>query len=110
MARKKIYQYEKDVPENDLFISRSQKKRDSSTLQKIAAEIALLPTSNLVLLPLTEDLKLALAEYKRLSNKEAKRRHVQYMGKLMREAQDDAARDGTEDIMSVYLEKKPSFS
>ena len=106
MARKKRYQYEENIEEDDSFISRSQKKRDSSALQQIGEEILVLPAFKLGLLPLTEDLKLAIAEYKKIPDKEARRRHLQYFGRLMREAQDEAAFNKTDDIVAVYLEMK----
>ena len=106
MPRNKRYQYEEDSQEEDLFISRSQKKRDSSVLQRVGAEIVLLPAFKLGLLPLSEDLKLAIAEHKKISHKEAKRRQLQYIGRLMREAQDEAALQGKDDIVTVYFELK----
>ena len=109
MARKKRYQYEEDVPESDLFVSRSQKKRDSSALQQIGEEIAALSVPRLEMLPLNDDLKKAFAEFRKLTDREAKRRLLQYVGRLMREEQDEAALNGTEDVVSVYLEIKKNF-
>lgn len=117
MARKKRYQYEEDRDEDDLFVSRSQKKRDSTLLQEIGEELILLPQFKLDKLPLSEDLKIAIAEHKRLSNKEAKRRQLQYVGRLMREAQIESATQNSEnteesqslDLVSAYLEMKKGW-
>lgn len=109
MARKKRYQYEENIEEDDNFISRSQKKRNSSILQELGEEISLLPAFRLAQLPLTEDLKAAIPEYKRIPDKEARRRHLQYVGRLMREAQDEAAFNKTPDLVTVYLEMKKMF-
>lgn len=109
MAKKNRYQYEKDNNEEELFISRSQKKRDSSALQKIGEEIANLAPAKLAKLPLTHDLQQAFQEYRKITNKEAKRRHLQYIGRLMREAQIENELNGQEDIVSVYLEIKNYF-
>ncbi len=109
MAKKNRYQYEKDNNEEELFISRSQKKRDSSALQKIGEEIANLAPAKLAKLPLTHDLQQAFQEYRKITNKEAKRRHLQYIGRLMREAQIENELNGQEDIVSVYLEIKNDF-
>lgn len=106
MAKKNRYQYEKDNDTEDAYISRSQKKRDSSQLQKIGEELANLAPAKLAKLPLTEDLREAFAEFRRISNKEAKRRHLQYIGRVMREAQEEAESGGTQDIVSAYLEMK----
>ena len=90
MARKKKYQYNENGTQDDLPVSRSQKKRDSTALQDLGAKIASLPAGDLALLPLTEDLKSAYAELTRLSGHEARRRQLQYIGRLMREAGPDA--------------------
>ena len=109
MAKKNRYQYEKDNNEEEFYISRSQKKRDSSALQKIGEEIANLPPAKLAKLPLTNDLQNACQEYKKITNKEAKRRHLQYIGRLMREAQLENELNGKEDIVNAYLEMKNDF-
>jgi len=106
MARKKRYQYEENIPEDDAFISRTQKKRASSTLQLIGEELVNLPLTKLAQLPLSEDLETAFAEYRRITDREGKRRLLQYIGKLMREAQEQAALDDTEDIVTAYLEMR----
>ncbi len=106
MAKKNRYQYEKNNDVQDAYISRSQKKRDSSQLQKIGEELANLAPAKLAKLPLTEDLQEAFAEYRRISNKEAKRRHLQYIGRLMREAQEESEAEGREDLAAAYLEMK----
>ncbi len=108
MAKKNRYQYEKDN-DDELFISRSQKKRDSSALQKIGEEIANLAPTKLAKLPLTTDLLNAIQEYKNITNKEAKRRHLQYIGRLMREAQIENEINGKKDIVTAYLEIKNDF-
>lgn len=114
MARKKRYQYEENKDDDDFFVSRSQKKRDSTLLQTIGEEIVLLPQFKLDKLPLSEDLQIAIQEHKRLSNKEAKRRQLQYIGRLMREAQiEDATNNSANlentDLVSVYLEMKKGW-
>lgn len=106
MAKKNRYQYEKDSGGQEAYISRSQKKRDSSQLQKTGEELAELAPAKLAKLPLTEDLKDAFAEYRKITNKEAKRRHLQYIGRLMREAQEEAEAEGKEDLVSAYLAAK----
>ncbi len=68
--------------------SRSQKKRDSTALQKTGEELLRLSPAKLAGLPLPEDLKKALADCAAMKNREAKRRQMQYIGRLMREAQE----------------------
>lgn len=106
MARNKRYQYEENIEEDDKFISRTQKKKNSSFLQEMGEEIAQLPAFKLALLPLSDDLIEAIPEYKRIPDKEARRRHLQLLGRLMREAQDESTLNKTPDLVTVYLEMK----
>ena len=106
MAKKNRYLYDEKAGEEEKRISRSQKKRDSSSLQKIGEEIANLAPAKLDMLPLTEDLQSATAEYKRITNREAKRRQLQYIGRLMREAQEETENNNQEDLVSAYLAMK----
>lgn len=106
MAKKNRCQYQENTSNDENHISRSQKKRDSTELQKIGEELAGLAPAKLALLPLTEDLENAFTEYRKLKSKEAKRRQLQYIGRLMREAQFESEANGTEDIVSAYLDAK----
>lgn len=106
MAKKNRYLYDEKAGEEEKRISRSQKKRDSISLQKIGEEIANLAPAKLDMLPLTEDLQSAIAEYKRITNREAKRRQLQYIGRLMREAQEETENNNQEDLVSAYLAMK----
>lgn len=82
MARKKY------ADDEDIGPSRSQKKRESAELQDLGKELGLLSNASLARLPLTEDLLAAIAEYKKITHREAKRRQMQYIGKLVRESQE----------------------
>lgn len=64
--------------------SRSAKKRESSALQKIGESLIKLSSDARKDLPLSEDLREALAFYDTLSDKEALRRQRQFIGKVMR--------------------------
>lgn len=72
--------------EDAAWISRSQRKRDSAALQRLAEEIARLSPGEWKKLPLTSELLQALHELGRIGDREARRRHMQYLGRLMREA------------------------
>ena len=67
--------------------SRSQKKRESSALQERGQELAALSPAVLGKLPLAPELAEALAAWRGLKSHEAKRRHMQYIGRLMREVE-----------------------
>lgn len=71
--------------------SRSQKKRESSALQKKGEELAALSPAIQEKLPLSPELREALAVWRGLKTWEAKRRHMQYIGRLMREQDESEA-------------------
>lgn len=73
-----------EFEDQDQRPSRSQKKRDATALQKLGARLAELPKERLLALDLPEELGEALLAYAALRSHEAKRRHLQYVGKLMR--------------------------
>jgi|TARA_B110000503_G_scaffold62969_1_gene99593 ribosome-associated protein len=64
--------------------SKSQLKRDSHALQAMGKELVEMPEGKLQKFNLPDSLKEAIYEARKLKNREAKRRHLQYIGKLMR--------------------------
>jgi ribosome-associated protein len=72
--------------------SRAQAKRESDELQKLGEALLTLPASAIAKLDLPEKLVDALAEHKRISNFEGKRRQMQFIGKLMRKIDADPVR------------------
>ncbi|MDO5537404.1 MAG: ribosome biogenesis factor YjgA [Desulfovibrionaceae bacterium] len=89
MPRKKQFQYDQSAAEDSYQRpSRSQRKRDSSALQDLGRDLAELPVRELAALGLAPDLLEAYRELGRISSHEAKRRQMQYIGRLMREEED----------------------
>lgn len=66
------------------IVSKTRKKREMHELQALGAELARLSEAQLESIELPEDLREALLEAKRISSHEAKRRQMQYIGRLMR--------------------------
>ncbi|MDG2502107.1 MAG: ribosome biogenesis factor YjgA [Porticoccaceae bacterium] len=64
--------------------SKSQLKRDSHALQEMGKQLVEMPEGKLQKFDLPENLRDAIYEARRLKSREAKRRHLQYIGKLMR--------------------------
>ena len=64
--------------------SRTDLKRESTELQKLGEELLTLRPDLMERLALPDKLVEALAEVKRITNFEGKRRQMQYVGKLMR--------------------------
>ena len=71
--------------------SRSQKKRQALALQELGAELASLTPAEWEVIELPQPLLAALDAWRQLKGFEARRRHMQFIGRLMRET-DDAAR------------------
>lgn len=67
--------------------SKSQLKRQMSALQDLGERLVGLPDSKLRQLPLAERLYDAIREAQRITAHEGRRRQLQYVGKLMRDAQ-----------------------
>jgi ribosome-associated protein len=67
------------------IVSKTRKKREMHELQTLGVALAALPESQLKDMNLGEDLLEALLEVKRIKSHEAKRRQMQYIGRLMRD-------------------------
>ena len=71
-----------DVPLEE--ISKSQRKRDMTALQKLGEALVALPMAQLVKIPLEPSLSDAIHEARSLESHGAIRRQLQYIVKLMR--------------------------
>ena len=69
--------------------TRSDQKKESDALQALGEALLELHAKTLQRLNLPEKLTDALAEYKRLTSFEARRRQMQFIGKLMRKIEDE---------------------
>ena len=76
----------------DDFVSKTRRKREMLELQSLGAALAALPDSQLAGLHMPENLREALLEAKRIRSHEAKRRQMQYIGRLMREVDPEPIR------------------
>jgi len=66
--------------------SKSQRKRDMTAVQDLGKELTTLNRKQLEKLQLSDRVLAALAEFHRLPNSnEARRRHLQFIGKVMRD-------------------------
>lgn len=64
--------------------SRSQLKRENQELRDMGEQLVLLAKSQLEKITLDDSLKAAIKEARRLKNLDARRRQLQYIGKLLR--------------------------
>ena len=65
-------------------ISKSARKRDARRLKALGQQIAELNDEQRATLPLLDPLAKAIADYRRITAREAKRRQAQFIGRLMR--------------------------
>lgn len=70
--------------------SKTRLKQEMAELQAYGEQLMALKPEELARLPLTDALHRAIAESRRIKHHEARRRHAQYLGKLMREADGEA--------------------
>jgi len=77
------------VTVQDEAISKTKRKQEMHALQALGAALVELPESQLAALSLGDDLHAAVLECRRIRSHEARRRQLQYIGRLMREV--DAA-------------------
>jgi ribosome-associated protein len=73
--------------------SKSQRKRDMHTLQALGAELVKLRRDQLQKIELPDALREAVEFAHRVTSHEGRRRHLQYVGKLMRQVDADVIRD-----------------
>ncbi len=64
--------------------SKSQRKRDSTALQKLGAALVELSAERLAKIAMTDSLRAAVCDARGIVKHEARRRQMQYIGKLMR--------------------------
>ncbi|GAA4498455.1 ribosome biogenesis factor YjgA [Pseudaeromonas paramecii] len=98
-----------DQPQDDAwddedYVSKNQLKRESTALQKLGEELVALRPSELAKVPLDEELADAIDLAHRLESKrEAKRRHLQFIGRLMRNRDIAAIEAAMDEIRNRHI-------
>jgi len=82
----------------DEIVSKTKRKQEMTELQKLGAKLVELPESQLEEFPMDEQLRDAVLEAKRLKAHEARRRQMQYIGRLMRDVDPAPLRERLEAI------------
>jgi ribosome-associated protein len=77
---------------DDQFVSRTKKKEHVEELQKLGAALVDLPAAQLGALALPPELLAAVREAQRIPSREAKRRQLQFIGKIMRKVDPEPVR------------------
>lgn len=87
MSRHNIHD---DLDDFEDGLSKTEQKKAMERLQALGERLADLPLNRLKKMPLSEGLLAALEELKRLKSMEAIRRQKQFIGKLMRDENEEA--------------------
>ncbi len=82
-----------DPDDADARPSKSALKRQSHDLQSLGLEVAELPEHRLRATPMPEALLEAILAYRRTKSHEGRRRQLQFVGKLMRAADEEPLRE-----------------
>lgn len=89
--------------------SKSQLKRDAKALQALGEELAGLGPAAVDRADLPRAVKDALNELRTLKTHEARRRHIQYIGKLMRDVDPAQARAVVDEARSSHQDDTDAF-
>lgn len=89
--------------------SKSQRKRQMLALQKIGALLVELPTAQLAQVPLDSTLAEAIATARTLTSHGAKRRQLQYIGKLMRDTDPEPIQTALDNLQLKNQQGKAKF-
>ncbi|WP_250657297.1 ribosome biogenesis factor YjgA [Alkalimarinus coralli] len=92
-----------DLPEEfdeENIVSKTSIKRDMHKLQALGKRLTELKPNQLEKVPMSETLRKAIDESQRITQREATRRHMQYIGKLMR-AEDAEAIQNAVDLFDA---------
>ena len=85
------------------YVSKTEMKKDMLDLQKLGEKLAQMPLNKVKNVPMSDTLMAAMEEMQRIKKNEAKRRHMQYIGKIMRSEDVDAIRHAL-DLMDTSSE------
>jgi ribosome-associated protein len=85
-------------------VSKSQRKREAHALQALGESLVKLNKSALAQIPLSDDLRNAINEARRLHQHGALKRQMQYIGKLMRQCDVEPIRAAYEKVTNSYRE------
>lgn len=99
-------QSEQSKPEEH---SRSKRKEEMLALQKVGESLIKLTESQLAKIDLPENLLTAVRQAKSLTSNEAKRRQLQYIGKLMRTLDAETIRLALKRIQSIHEQNTAQF-
>ncbi|WP_019600851.1 ribosome biogenesis factor YjgA [Teredinibacter turnerae] len=81
---------DEDWEDDDLPKSKTQVKKEMTALQDLGVQLIELSPTQLDKLPLSDKLRSAIDDAPKITQRSARKRHFQYIGKLMRDADGEA--------------------
>ena len=77
------------LDDDEEWVSKTQRKRECDALQQLGEELITLKNEELELIDLSDQLLAAIHEARKIRSRGALKRHKQYIGRLMRDADAD---------------------
>ena len=102
--KKEAFDWEDEDQEEIIWVSKSEIKRDAEDLKQLGEKLVNL-TKALTKVPLDDSLKDAIELAQRLQ-KEARRRQLQYIGKLLRSIDAEPIREALEKIENKHNQQQ----
>ncbi|MGN0920802.1 MAG: ribosome biogenesis factor YjgA [Cellvibrio sp.] len=91
---------DQEIDPSDYILSKSQVKRDMHKLQELGESFITMNEKQLKSLPLSEELLDAIYIARKMPPKEARRRQIQYIGRLMREGNHEEIQAAVEKLQT----------
>lgn len=106
MARKQRNEIDwTDEEEEIIWVSKSEIKRDAEHLKKLGASLIELNAVNLAKIPLDDNIREAIALAQRL-RLEARRRQIQYIGKLLRSVDPEPIQEALDKVENRHNQQQ----
>ncbi|AOF54092.1 hypothetical protein BKG91_00370 [Rodentibacter caecimuris] len=99
--KKEVFDWEEEQQEEIIWVSKSEIKRDAEELKQLGEKLVNLTKTNLTKVPLDDSLLEAIELAQRLQ-KEARRRQLQYIGKLLRGTDVEPIRESLDKIENKH--------
>lgn len=79
--------------DSDTPVSKTRRKKEMHELQSLGERLTGLNTGQLAALPMPEDLRDAILDFRGMTKHEARRRQLQYIGRIMRDVDAEPIRE-----------------
>ncbi|QLB12435.1 ribosome-associated protein [Bisgaardia hudsonensis] len=103
--KKNEFDWEDEEQEEIIWVSKSEIKRDAEELKKLGEQLVNLTKINLKKIPLEENLLDAVELAQRLQ-KEARRRQLQYIGKLLRNIDPEPIKEALDKLENKHQQQQ----